>query len=187
MTHLDWYTICMQILEDLNLVISIQRKFSYLRSIPGLFSSQRPIITLQHPYNSIKHKSLVGGSTMGSDEAQQLIGSKAIHGHKGPGWPFGPSYGMLENGGGGANGLPFWPIPPLLPSNIGCHLDKMASYNTAPAQICNDVVNQYVRDKRCRVKEPDQERKPNVFSPNPGLVVELGTGPQESDVKSQLS
>nr|GEU36661.1 hypothetical protein [Tanacetum cinerariifolium] len=182
-----------KILEDMNLVISIQRKFSYLRSIPGLFSMQRPFSTLQHPYNSLKHKSLVGCSTIGSNEAQQLNGSKTILGgesqpHKGPGWSFGPSYSMLENSGGGNNGLPFWPIPPLLPSSMGLHLDKMASYNTTdPTHVRNDVVNQYIRDKRCPVEELDQERKPNIFSPNPGLVVELGIGPQESDVKSRLS
>ncbi|KAG2666277.1 hypothetical protein I3843_15G046900 [Carya illinoinensis] len=36
-----------KILEDLDLVISIQRKFCYLQSIPGIFAIQRPI---QHPY-----------------------------------------------------------------------------------------------------------------------------------------
>ncbi|GKC60725.1 hypothetical protein Tco_1088323 [Tanacetum coccineum] len=149
---------------------------------------------MQRPFSTpLKHKSLVGRSTIGSNEAQQLNGSKAILGgesqpHKGPGWSFGPSYSMLENSGCGNNGLPFWPIPPLLPSSMGLHLDKMASYNTTdPTHVRNDVVNQYIRDKRCPVEELDQERKPNIFSPNPGLVVELGIGPQESDVKSRLS
>ncbi|KAG6626490.1 uncharacterized protein LOC122296196 isoform X2 [Carya illinoinensis] len=36
-----------KIVEDLDLVISIQRKFCYLQSIPGIFAIQRPI---QHPY-----------------------------------------------------------------------------------------------------------------------------------------
>ncbi|KAK4786901.1 hypothetical protein SAY86_010734 [Trapa natans] len=32
--------------EDINLVVSIQRKFSYLQSIPGVFSIQRPFLPL---------------------------------------------------------------------------------------------------------------------------------------------
>ncbi|XP_004292805.1 PREDICTED: uncharacterized protein LOC101311158 [Fragaria vesca subsp. vesca] len=39
-----------KIAEDLNLVISIQRKFSYLQSIPGVFAMQRPYLPIQHPY-----------------------------------------------------------------------------------------------------------------------------------------
>ncbi|KAH1109711.1 hypothetical protein GLYMA_04G041700v4 [Glycine max] len=39
-----------KIAEDLNLVISIQRQFSYLQSIPGVFGIQRPYLRLQHPY-----------------------------------------------------------------------------------------------------------------------------------------
>lgn len=39
-----------QIVEDLNVVISIQRKFNYLQSIPGVFAMQRPYLPLQHPY-----------------------------------------------------------------------------------------------------------------------------------------
>ncbi|KAL2637128.1 hypothetical protein AAZX31_06G039800 [Glycine max] len=39
-----------KISEDLNLVISIQRQFSYLQSIPGVFGIQRPYLPLQHPY-----------------------------------------------------------------------------------------------------------------------------------------
>ncbi|XP_027333155.1 uncharacterized protein LOC113848007 isoform X2 [Abrus precatorius] len=37
-----------QIAEDLNLVVNIQRKFSYLHSIPGVFSIQRPHLPIQH-------------------------------------------------------------------------------------------------------------------------------------------
>ncbi|KAK7321670.1 hypothetical protein VNO77_32529 [Canavalia gladiata] len=39
-----------KIAEDLNLVLNIQRKFSYLHSIPGVFSIQRPHLPIQqHP------------------------------------------------------------------------------------------------------------------------------------------
>jgi len=40
----------LQIAEDLNLVINIQRQFSYLQSIPGVFGIQRPYLPIQHPY-----------------------------------------------------------------------------------------------------------------------------------------
>ncbi|KAI3737155.1 hypothetical protein L2E82_27150 [Cichorium intybus] len=170
-----------KILEDLNLVLSIQRKFSYLRSIPGLFPIQRPFSTVQHPYNSLKH--LVGGSTIGSDEAQELIGSKVnLHvvesqPHKGSG------YNTQENGRFGSLGPPCWPIPPLLPYSFGSHDD--------PMRIRNDGVSQCLGEKISRVKDPIQERKPGCFHPSAGFVVELGFGPrkveQESDVNSQLS
>lgn len=39
-----------KIAEDLNLVINIQRQFSYLQSIPGVFGIQRPYLPIQHPY-----------------------------------------------------------------------------------------------------------------------------------------
>ncbi|XP_020960987.1 probable inactive serine/threonine-protein kinase DDB_G0274821 [Arachis ipaensis] len=42
-----------KIAEDLNIVMSIQRKFSYLQSIPGVFAIQRPSylpIQQQNPY-----------------------------------------------------------------------------------------------------------------------------------------
>ncbi|QCE16505.1 protein RICE SALT SENSITIVE 3-like [Vigna unguiculata] len=39
-----------KIAEDLNLVISIQRQFSYLQSIPGVFGIQRSYLPIQHPY-----------------------------------------------------------------------------------------------------------------------------------------
>ncbi|XP_071690631.1 uncharacterized protein, partial [Rutidosis leptorrhynchoides] len=171
--------------EDLNLAISIQRRFSYLRSIPGSLSIQRSFSSVQHSYNSLKHKSLIG-----SDEAQQLIESKVnIHGEesqpqKGQHWSFASGYNTHENGRLGAHGMPFWAIPPLLPSNIGSHLGKKVSYEYGPTHIHNDGVDQCVRDKRCRVEDPDQERKLNGFKLSPQLVTELGFGPLVNDVKT---
>jgi hypothetical protein len=44
-------TSCVQIAEDLDLVLNIQRKFSYLQTIPGVFSIQRqPHLSFQNPY-----------------------------------------------------------------------------------------------------------------------------------------
>ncbi|KAJ9559987.1 hypothetical protein OSB04_005147 [Centaurea solstitialis] len=177
-----------KILEDMNLVISIQRKFGYLRSIPGLFSIQRPFSTIQHMYNPLKHKAVVDGNTIGSDEAQQVIASKVnIHDvasqlQKGPILSFGSDYKIQEIGRIGSHGPPLWHIPPLLPSNFGSHFDKMPSYND-PTHIRNNCIP--------RVEDPSQEGKPAHFHPNSTLVMELGFGSkkvaQESDVKSQLS
>lgn len=95
-------------------------------------------------------------------------------------WSFGSGYNTQENGRVGANGLPFWPIPPLLASNFGSTLEKMSTYNNDPTRVRNDGV----RDKICRGEDSDHEMKPGGFHSSPRLVVELGFGPQESDVKS---
>ncbi|KAL7618232.1 transcription factor LHW [Lactuca sativa] len=171
-----------KILEDLNLVLTIQRKFSYLRSIPGLFHIQRPFSNVQVQqctYNPLKQK------TIGSEGAHQVIGSKVnIHAgesqhHKGPVWSLGSGYNTQENG------PPFWPIPPLLPYKFGSQYDS--------TRIRNDGVGQCLGDEISQIKDPVQERKPGCFHPSAGLVVELGFGTrkvaQECDVKvkSQLS
>ncbi|KAI7753806.1 hypothetical protein M8C21_003188 [Ambrosia artemisiifolia] len=173
-----------KILEDLNLVLSIQRKFSYLRSIPGLFSIQRPFSTVQQDsYNPLKHK-----STIGLGEAQQVIGPKVnVHGgesqpYKSPIWSLGSGYINPEGARVGPHGPPLWPIPPLLPYNFGPH-DPLV-------HIRKDEVTQSVRDKISRVEDPD-EGKPRCLNPNPGFDMELGFGPkkvaQENDVKFQLN
>ncbi|XP_076918385.1 protein RICE SALT SENSITIVE 3-like [Bidens hawaiensis] len=163
-----------KILEDMNLVLNIQRKFNYLRTIPGLFSIQRPLSNVQHSYNPLKDR-----SDTGPEEAQKLTGPKVnIHGaesqpYKGPIWSFGSGYINQESVRLGSHGPPFWPIPPLLPYNYGCHVSGNGNQS--------------------RVEDPDQEleKKPICFSPNPEFVMELGSGPkrgaQENGVKSQLN
>ncbi|CAN6449730.1 unnamed protein product [Victoria cruziana] len=42
-----------KVAEDLNLVVSIQRKFSYLHSIPGVSAVQKPFLTPSLPYNTM--------------------------------------------------------------------------------------------------------------------------------------
>ncbi|KAK9073394.1 hypothetical protein SSX86_007718 [Deinandra increscens subsp. villosa] len=165
-----------KILEDLNLVLSIRRKFSYLHtSIPGLFSIQRSLSSVQHMYNPLKHK-----TTIGSDEAQQLSGSKVnVHGresqpHKVPIWSSGSGYIIHENERVGSHDPPIWVIPPLVPYNFGSH----------------DHVYQ-IRNGISTTEDPDQEAKPRCLDPNLGLVMELGFGSkrvaQENDAKSQLN
>ncbi|XP_022865944.1 uncharacterized protein LOC111385761 [Olea europaea var. sylvestris] len=64
--------------EDLNLVISIQRKFNYLQSIPSIYAIQRPCLPVQHPYNYKPTNNLVEMIEMeyGNEKKHQMIGSK---------------------------------------------------------------------------------------------------------------
>ncbi|KAL8261094.1 hypothetical protein R6Q59_025143 [Mikania micrantha] len=173
-----------KILEDLNLVLNIQRKFSYLRTIPGLFSIQRPLSDMQHPYNPLNHKTIIG-----SNEAQQITRSKVNihdldnHPHKGLIWSFGSGYMNPESLGVASHDPQFSPIPPLLPHKFGSHdhVACMRNYGFSPS----------LKYKISRVEDPNQEGKPRCVDPNPEPVIELGFGPkrigQESNVKSKLN
>ncbi|KAJ6328051.1 hypothetical protein OIU77_009857 [Salix suchowensis] len=69
-----------KIVEDLNLVISIQRKFSYLQSIPGIFAIQRPYLPIQHPFiikpdtHTIENQEIA----FSVDDKRQITGVKEI-------------------------------------------------------------------------------------------------------------
>ncbi|KAD6119044.1 hypothetical protein E3N88_10315 [Mikania micrantha] len=160
-----------KILEDLNLVLNIQRKFSYLRTIPGLFSIQRPLSDMQHPYNPLNHKTIIG-----SNEAQQITRSKVNihdldnHPHKGLIWSFGSGYMNPESLGVASNDPQFSPIPPLLPHKFGSHdhVACMRNYGFSPS----------LKYKISRVEDPNQEGKPRCVDPNPEPVIELGFGPK---------
>lgn len=149
-----------QMVEDLNLVISIQRKFSYLQSIPGVFASQRPYLPIQHPYalkpnnqmpehhetTTICHddKRLFGGTKRLIDERPEDSPIKSIN----LGWNS-PQNGII--------GPPYWSIPPLLPTvscSLGALLSKLPSvipsYNvTEPPEIniINHTNNKNQREK----------------------------------------
>lgn len=60
-----------KILEDLNLVISIQRKFSYLQTIPGLFPTQRQYTPMFQQYSN---------ESVAVDENPYLTGGKTLNG-----------------------------------------------------------------------------------------------------------
>ncbi|CAN0922395.1 Protein RICE SALT SENSITIVE 3 [Linum grandiflorum] len=49
-----------KIVEDVNLVINIQRKFSYLQSIPGTFATQRSYLPIQHTNVERKQRQTIG-------------------------------------------------------------------------------------------------------------------------------
>ncbi|EXB56504.1 hypothetical protein L484_008885 [Morus notabilis] len=126
-----------QILEDLNLVINIQRKFSYLQSIPGVFAMQRPYLPIQHPHSlkpnttqiietqetaiSIYEKRQPTGLKRLFNEISDDSPTKSIN----LGWNTPQSNGMS-----GSQCSPLWQMPPLLPSmscSLGAILTKLPS------------------------------------------------------------
>ncbi|XVF64113.1 hypothetical protein PTKIN_Ptkin09bG0141200 [Pterospermum kingtungense] len=132
-----------KIVEDLNLVISIQRKFSYLHSIPGVFAIQRSYLPIQHPCilkpsnQTLENnetttfcfddKCQLGGTKRLIDQRPEDIPMKSIN----LGWNS-PQKGIM--------GSPFWSVPPLLPTmscSLGAFLSKLPSvipsFNTIEA------------------------------------------------------
>lgn len=104
--------------EDLNLVISIQRKFSYLQSIPGIFSIQRPYLPIQQLNAS--------ESSFPPDEKSRLAGAKRLYGDR-PGEPPIKSVNLGWNSPqNGVAGPAIWSIPPLSP-NMSCSLGALLS------------------------------------------------------------
>ncbi|KAK4348846.1 hypothetical protein RND71_031601 [Anisodus tanguticus] len=72
-----------KVLEDLNLVLSIQRKFSYLQSIPDIYAIQRPSWPIQRPYtNKPNNVTPVNETSCRMDDKRKLIGSKRLHGER---------------------------------------------------------------------------------------------------------
>ncbi|KAK8708066.1 hypothetical protein V6N13_059113 [Hibiscus sabdariffa] len=128
--------------EDLNLVISIQRKFSYLQTIPGVFSFQRPYMPTQHPYDLKPGNQILENheTTFCLHGKGQLSGTKRLIDER-------PKYSPINSINLGWNspqngiiGSPFWSIPPLLPtmsSSFGALLSKLPSvipsYNSIEA------------------------------------------------------
>ncbi|XP_059454447.1 uncharacterized protein LOC132184729 isoform X2 [Corylus avellana] len=122
-----------KIVEDLNLVISIQRKFSYLQSIPGVFAIQRPYLPIQHPY-VIKPST----QTLESHETtsfsiynkRQLTGVKKLFDDKTEDSPIKSINLGCNTPQNGIAGAPIWSIPPLLqtmPCSLGALLAKLPS------------------------------------------------------------
>jgi hypothetical protein len=120
--------------EDPNLVISIQRKFSYLQSIPGVFAIQRPCLPIQHPY-VIKPSMQTTEShetSLSFYNKRQLTGVKRLFDNKtedsnSPIKSINLGWNTPQNG---IAGQPIWPIPPLLPTmpcSLGALLAKLPS------------------------------------------------------------
>ncbi|KAL5714025.1 hypothetical protein ACHQM5_016042 [Ranunculus cassubicifolius] len=120
-----------KIVEDLSLVVSIQRKFSYLQSIPGVFSMQRSHLPTQNPYTL---KTNTNESSFVVDEKRNIMGGKRCYGERIEEFPsksinlgWNTPQNFVSSGGGG---FPFWSIPPLLPTmpcSLGALLSKLPS------------------------------------------------------------
>ncbi|XP_062023363.1 uncharacterized protein LOC133739594 [Rosa rugosa] len=153
-----------KIAEDLNLVISIQRKFSYLQSIPGIFAMQRPYLPIQHPYilkASNAQNMIMNGSTSTYTATTTSIGAgvKRLFNLTPPddqmiksinlGWNT-PQNGIgLGLGGSSSVSVPDpnWSVPfppPLLPSiscSLGALLSKLPSVSPYSPYI-NDAIHE---------------------------------------------
>ncbi|KAK9270833.1 hypothetical protein L1049_026419 [Liquidambar formosana] len=125
-----------KVVEDLNLVISIQRKFSYLQSIPGVFAIQRPYLPILHPKpNTQMIESSQPGFSV--DDKRQLTGVKRLYCDRIEEPPIKSINLGWNSPQNGVTGPPIWPIPPLLPTmscSLGALFSKLPSvvpsYNT---------------------------------------------------------
>ncbi|XP_027356447.1 protein RICE SALT SENSITIVE 3-like [Abrus precatorius] len=124
-----------KIAEDLNLVISIQRKFSYLQSIPGVFGIQRPYLPIQHPY--IVKPSFIesNGMVLSTYDMSQVTGVNKVVDERSN---FSSMIAIdLEwnPSQNGATGAPLWSAPPLptMPCSFGAMLSKLPPHNSTQA------------------------------------------------------
>ncbi|KAM1224297.1 uncharacterized protein LOC126633035 [Malus sylvestris] len=187
-----------KVLEDLNLVISIQRKFSYLQSIPGVFAMQRPYLPIQHPYIFKPNPQMIGTqdlTALSVYEKHQLTGVKRLFSEV-------PDDSQIKSINLGWNtpqnglaGSPPWPIAPLLPSiscSLGALLSKLPSvnipsYNAAEAHDMlmsnnrNNCADQMQKvnggimkiESSCHLDVAHEEKHSSI---NPNLGLENGGG-----------
>ncbi|GAV83982.1 bHLH-MYC_N domain-containing protein [Cephalotus follicularis] len=116
-----------KIMEDLTLVINIQRKMSYLQSIPGVFAIQRPYLPIQHPYMLKPNTEMIEyqKTTLSVDDKQLLSGSKRLLFDEKP--VESPIKSINLGWNSPQNG---WTIPPHLPTmpcTLGAVLSKLPS------------------------------------------------------------
>ncbi|XWS14746.1 hypothetical protein CRYUN_Cryun35bG0034700 [Craigia yunnanensis] len=121
-----------KIVEDLNLVISIQRKFSYLQSIPGVFGIQRPYFPIQHPYVLKPNNQILENheTTFCLNDKRQLGGTKRLIDERPEDSPIKSVNLGWNSPQNGIIASPFRSIPPLLPTmscSLGALLSKLPS------------------------------------------------------------
>ena len=119
-------------MEDLNLVISIQRKFSYLQSIPGVFAIQRPYLPIQHPYVIKPSMQTIESheTSFSIYNKRQLTGVKRLFDDNTEDSPIKPINLGWNTPQNCITGAPIWSIPPLLPTmpcSLGALLAKLPS------------------------------------------------------------
>ncbi|GMY28722.1 transcription factor [Fagus crenata] len=142
-----------KIAEDLNLVISIQRKFSYLQSIPGVFAIQRPYLPIQHPY-VLKPSQETSFSFY---DKRQLTGMKRLFDEK----PDDNSSVKSINLGwntpqNGIAGPPIWSIPPLFPPTMSCSLGTLLSKLPSVLPSCNAIEAPHTAMLNNMINSPNQ-------------------------------
>ncbi|XP_057779636.1 protein RICE SALT SENSITIVE 3-like isoform X2 [Salvia miltiorrhiza] len=103
--------------EDLNMVLNIQRKFSYLQSIPGIYMTQRPNHPIHNPQLDYNTAPRLMQATATLSDKHQMIGFER---QNCLGYNNSPQICSAE-------ASPLWSIPPLLPSNLGPFLPKAPS------------------------------------------------------------
>ncbi|KAK7283280.1 hypothetical protein RIF29_12696 [Crotalaria pallida] len=166
-----------KIAEDLNLVISIQRKFSYLQSIPGVFAIQRPYLPIQHPYIFKPSFQMIENISNGmplsayNNTNPQVTGVNRVHYDKANysstiaidlGLNHHPQNETV------AGPPPFWSGPPSLP-NMSCNLGNLVSKlpSITPYHSSTQVHNPEMQSNGEKVKiEDDGDHKGQVGSLN---------------------
>ncbi|KAH7523664.1 hypothetical protein FEM48_Zijuj06G0035900 [Ziziphus jujuba var. spinosa] len=195
------------IVEDLNLVISIQRKFSYLQSIPGVFAMQRPYLPIQHPYILKPNNQIIEtheAAALSVYEKRQLTGMKRLFSEVGDDSPIKSinlGWNAPQNGTGTA-GSPIWSIPPLLPSmscSLGALLTKLPSVVPSYSNIdtrdtamlvannSNNSTGQIMKinnnggnvkvESSCHFDAAEEKMRCPSLNPNVGREVGSGFGP----------
>ncbi|XP_073135860.1 uncharacterized protein [Henckelia pumila] len=130
-----------KVVEDLNLVLNIQRKFSYLQSIPGIYMIQRPYLPSPNPNFECTNPQVLmaaNGTSCRLEDKPQMIGSKRRNGDQTEDSPMKAMFLGYNSPQNDMNHepLPMWPMPPLLPSmacNIGAILSRV---NPSASQSC---------------------------------------------------
>lgn len=118
------------------MVLNIQRKFSYLQSLPGIYTIQRP----HHPNHSPQlDYTSVPRLMQATDDKQQMIGLEKQNYETSPTKPLYLGYNNTPQICS-AEASSVWSIPPLLPSNLGPFFPKAPAPYYAPQGFDHDGV-----------------------------------------------
>ncbi|PIA56589.1 hypothetical protein AQUCO_00700733v1 [Aquilegia coerulea] len=185
-----------KIVEDLNLVINIQRKFSYLHSIPGVFSMQRSFLPDQYP-NTLK--SNTNETAFLIEEKRNIMGGKRCYGERQDDLPsksinlgYNTPQTFISNAGGG--GLPCWSIPPLLPTTMSCSLGALLSKlpSVMPSNYSIDAPDSTLdmnNDSTCRRSKLEEDKSDQISHVKPESCLEENSEeekPQTQNLNSSL-
>ncbi|PON65018.1 MYC/MYB transcription factor [Parasponia andersonii] len=187
-----------KIVEDLNLVISIQRKFTYLQSIPGAFAMQRPYLPIQHPYTLKPNTQMVESqdTAISIYEKRQSIGLKRLFNEiadDSPTKSLNLGWNTPQNG---ISGSTLCPVPPLLPSmscSLGALLSKLPSVMHDSAMLVKNNNNSTSQISVGNVKmesshlDEFQEENPSSINPNIGMNLGFGPGREEGQTQSAVN